>query len=1270
MAEGKRRGWWRILGAVLLLLVLLVATAWVVSGTDAFRTWLVTQIQTKVAQETGAKLEIQSLGGSLLFNARVEGLRLSQKGRTLLAVERLELSYSPLALIGGRLKINSLSAVRPLLSLPLPLGGSGGPGLALSVREMNISEGRVEIGGGLAGPLRGASQIDLEGRLILDKRGLRAKLKLHRSLLRLQGLDKPVFLSLETTLVPKRAILHRLVATRGSNQVELRGEMELQAPYKLKARLTAPRLDAAELPVAWPLPARPQGLLALELAAKGPWERLELHGVLSQGAQVVGLGGWLRPASGAMAFTGRLERVALASWGLPQAPVTLNGGWSLASPAWPGSKDTPLNLKLNLSHAAWDQLQAGPVRLKAQWQGERILLENLNLQAPWGRVEAEGRLELPQGGKPLTLEAKAGFKELTLPPGLKPPLPPGLKQVKLSGQIKAQGGLEDLALELDLDKSHLAPGLELDSLQAQGQRQGGQWLLNELHLKSSLANLDAKGAARLEQGEVRFRLAVPDMAALIERLSESKLTPPVALAGALEAKGRLSGPWSHPDLKADITVGNMFTRHAQAHQVYIEADLKNLGPRLSGWAQMTTAGWLSGEIFLERAVARAEFVDGRQVLMVQAEGPETGVSFKLTSRDLLRAPLRASLSDLWVRRGALGRWDQKGAAHLVLGEQEIKVQDFSLRQGQEQVSFSGDIQFAGPIAANLKLDNLKLIHVIGAGANPPPQARLNGEAVVKGTLEHPLFQIKGKVRGLEWPGMKPMAVEFSGDYGGARIEIAGQVLYDGQKVMDMSGWAGLSVSLRPPVWEPTGEGIHLRTTAQALPLALVGSLLPGVRGLRGTARLNLEAGGTFKQPTLRGWLKLDDGRLVVDATGQRVEKIELDLELSGKRLTIRRARAVSDGKLELSGNLTLPLGGPGSLDLDLTSQDLLLLAGPYAQMDLTAKLHVGGDFAYPEVSGRVGVSDIVVRMGLSAPAGLEDVVVLKAGQAPPPLEPKEERFSLPPFLDPLKVDLEASLGQPAHITMADGWMDASGGLKLSKVPGGPLYFGGKVQVKKGLVLLAGRRFEVLTGRLDFAGKDQPNPNLHGQARLNMGTTTVFVEVGGTANNPLINLSSIPPMSQADILSTIIFGRSSAELNKGQSKELSAQALALLGQAGQKEMTKLFGPDLSPDVVTVHNAPSAGPSLEAGKYLSEDLYLRYRQNLGPYGGQNVGLEYRFTRYFSIESTIGNTRDNGVDFVFTRDFDFFRRGKAVPADTGEGPLAPAAQPEDKPAAQPAQ
>jgi translocation and assembly module TamB len=173
-------------------------------------------------------------------------------------------------------------------------------------------------------------------------------------------------------------------------------------------------------------------------------------------------------------------------------------------------------------------------------------------------------------------------------------------------------------------------------------------------------------------------------------------------------------------------------------------------------------------------------------------------------------------------------------------------------------------------------------------------------------------------------------------------------------------------------------------------------------------------------------------------------------------------------------------------------------------------------------------------------------------------------------------------------------------------------------------------------QLDFAGKNEPNPNLEGQAKITVGQTLIFINFMGTMLDPQYQLSSQPAMSETDILSTIIFGRPANSLNSGESRELTAQALALLGSQGAKEIKDLVGDQFAPDVVTVHDEAQSGSSLEAGKYLSSDLYLRYRHNLSQEGGDNVGIEYRINHWLSLESQVGTTRDTGVDVILNWDF----------------------------------
>jgi translocation and assembly module TamB len=267
------------------------------------------------------------------------------------------------------------------------------------------------------------------------------------------------------------------------------------------------------------------------------------------------------------------------------------------------------------------------------------------------------------------------------------------------------------------------------------------------------------------------------------------------------------------------------------------------------------------------------------------------------------------------------------------------------------------------------------------------------------------------------------------------------------------------------------------------------------------------------------------------------------------------------------------------------------------------------------------------------------VVVLEPGEEPPPLSRsgRQKPWNPDGFLGRTDIEVAADISDGLEVRLDNGWLQARGGLTFRKPPHQPATYHGVVQVKRGLILVLGKRFEVQKGSVDFGGKKLPNPDLAGEALVKTGGVRVRINVSGPATDPNVQLSSEPPMAQADILSALIFGKPAAALNQSQQSQLSGQALALLGQEGAQRIAALLSPELAPDVVTVHSEAARGSSLEAGKYLNEDLYLRYRHNLGPQGGQNVGLEYRITDWLSLESQVGDARDSGVDVIYNLDFD---------------------------------
>jgi translocation and assembly module TamB len=445
--------------------------------------------------------------------------------------------------------------------------------------------------------------------------------------------------------------------------------------------------------------------------------------------------------------------------------------------------------------------------------------------------------------------------------------------------------------------------------------------------------------------------------------------------------------------------------------------------------------------------------------------------------------------------------------------------------------------------------------------------------------------------------------------------------------------------LAPFSLKPDGR-LQASVRADDFPLDILRPLLTGISGLKGDVRLRLAASGALGHPALDGFLDLRHGRFSVGATSQSFRGLEARLELHDSRLSVKTLALASGGSLELAGWLDMPWRSGGQVNLRLKAADFQVSLGLLGQAALAADIAASGDVQAPLISGRVTPTELELSLANQAPPEMRDVVVLRPGQKPPPMAQGAPSMVWRPkgLLGRSRIDLRVQAPPGFKIKMGLGWMMASGGARLLKQPGGALTYHDALTFPNGVIIVEGKRFQLQRGSLDFAGRDRPDPNLQAKVYHKAGKVMVWINLAGLASDPQISFSSEPPMGKADILAAVFFGKTASELDQGQSQSMAAQALALLGQKGVQELSRVLGPSLAPDVVTVHDAAGGGSALEAGKYISPDLYLRYRQQIGEEdNGQSLGVEYRINRYFSLDSQLGSDRDTGLDLIVDFDFD---------------------------------
>ncbi len=1225
---------WALTG-LLVLLVLFLAALMITASSDWARERALALAREELAGQ-GLDLEVASASGSLLHHLRLEGVRLSRGGRTLLSLDSLELEHNPLALLGGRLKLSRLLLVGPRVFLPwdLPSGGSGSFPLALTLEGVVVRRGFLDPGGGW-GPVGSLSGLELAGHLELDIQGLRAGLTIQDGRLALAGGAGPLRIEGRALLRKDVLQLEQLLLGRGKSHLELSGRLELNQALGYQVRVKGMLARAGDLPLAWPGPRPPRTGLELRARLSGDKGGCSFQGLLEGGrgrARFKGGVDFGRPG-GRVELT--LAGVDLASWGMSPLALALGGEAGLRFRGWPGSAGFRARLEARLQRLLVAGVEGERLQFEARYERRGLQVQNLVAAGPWGSLRGGGRLGA--GGR--GLQARLQFREISPPPVLARRLPPLLRRALLSGRLRAGGSLARPRLELELGPSRLGPGLEMEGLRLRGERTPGGWRVETAALRAPWGNLEARGRLDPSGLEMEFELAVDQLGPLACQLAAAGLLESGAgYGGQLRARGKLGGSWNSPGLELRARAREMRGGGLALAELGLELKAPVLWPRPRGKLDLELSGleWAGRRLSNLALDAGLEPAQGMG-LTLRARGPWGGLSLELAClhpwADSKVVDIRSLV--LSPRERPVLRLARPGRVKVFSGG--FGLEGLELVSGGSSLSLQGDWRARGEVRGRVRLRRVELARWL-PGAELPPSTRMDLRLDIAGSARQPRLRLAGAIQGLHWPQAPPLRLSLKGGYRPGNLWIQGRVTSGRERLFNLDGRLGLDLSLSPPAFTTGPGALQLTASSRRFPLKVLAPLLPGVSGLRGRLDFRFQARGSLDRPRLGGYLELSRGGLSLDATAQSFARLELRLDLEGRRLRVTRARAGRGGSLELGGWLDLPWGGPGRVHLDLRAREFPLSLGMSGHCRLAARLRARGSLEAPELTGWVRPEKLILEMGSTAPPEMKDVVVLRPGQKPPPLGHRSQ----PPVFRPGgplgRAGIEVVVPcDGLKVQMGRGWLLLEGKLRLSKKPREALRYLGRISVSNGVVIVQGKRFQITRAWADFAGRDKPDPDLEAKAFLRVGGVVAWITVTGTPSRPRFQFTSEPPMSQADVISTIVFGKPADSLSSQQSQSLTAQALALLGQEGAEHIRRILGPALSPDVITVHNDPSGGSSLEAGKYLSPDLYLRYRQNLEEDGGQNLGLEYRVNRYFSVESQVGTTRDTGIDVITDFDFD---------------------------------
>lgn len=360
----------------------------------------------------------------------------------------------------------------------------------------------------------------------------------------------------------------------------------------------------------------------------------------------------------------------------------------------------------------------------------------------------------------------------------------------------------------------------------------------------------------------------------------------------------------------------------------------------------------------------------------------------------------------------------------------------------------------------------------------------------------------------------------------------------------------------------------------------------------GTGDLIVSAriGGTHPQPDIQAEIALKRVGFTVPLLQQKLHHLHGRIQVDRHAITIDRIEGQLDtGRFDLTGKIDLEAFQPSKVLMNLDAHALPLQVPDTLDAVLNAKLKIHGTREKSMIQGEAVILEgtYYKDMNLSL---LEAVGQKKREEAPPPREITQ------PFLKDISLDISIKRRNPFLVDNNLGQLEISPDLGLTGKLDNPI-ISGRAQIDSGTISYRKKTFVVKKGVVDFLNPYKIEPTLDIESEVQVRTWTIFLEIAGTPDRLTFKLTSDPPEEEGDILSLLLFGRTTHELIEGAggtSRSTAQMVAELVSMTLGKDIKEATGLDILEIETQEPGDEEASDRVKVtiGKELSKRITVKY------------------------------------------------------------------------------
>jgi translocation and assembly module TamB len=570
------------------------------------------------------------------------------------------------------------------------------------------------------------------------------------------------------------------------------------------------------------------------------------------------------------------------------------------------------------------------------------------------------------------------------------------------------------------------------------------------------------------------------------------------------------------------------------------------------------------------------------------------------------------------------------AARLTLGPQGSRVDGLDVVSGNTELTATAELG-GEQIQVTARLDRLPM-KTVNAFWDSGITGMISADLTVSGSLAAPLGEARLTATGLRPKGAKDLPeleLKATADWRDGRAQVAGNLGGPQVTAADFSLEGPLTLGADGSLDLPEDGAVAGRVDwAGKLTTLTVFVPLPQHR-ISGDGAIRLALSGTLAEPEVDGEISLSKGRYESLEYGTLLQDIALAATVNKEKLILTRLDAQDGAKGKVTGKGELAIDPardfPFHFGLRLTTFRAVHRDDVTGQLGGT--IDVEGSLTAPKLLARLTTETVEINLATELPPNVTtlDVIEIRDGVV-------QEKPTTAEDGSAIDVALDVVVDMPQRVFVRGRGLDSewSGRIQVEGSSTNPKV-SGNIDLVRGQLSLVGKVFKLDQGSVQLPASANSDPSLDVTAVHKGRDLQVTARMRGPITKPELELTSSPEVPRDEIISRVLFNKSASQLTPGEAAQLALAVRDLTGKGGGADILGFARRTMGVDVLRVNTDAEGAAAVEAGRYLTDDVYLGVKQGADP-ESSSAGVEVELTPNVTIESEVtrSGASKSGVRF----------------------------------------